>query len=29
MNCTAACPKGLNPARAIAELKKMMIARRH
>ncbi len=29
MNCTVACPKGLNPARAIAELKKMMIARRH
>jgi len=29
MNCTVACPKGLNPARAIAELKKRMIARRH
>jgi len=29
MNCTVACPKGLNPARAIAELKKLMIARRH
>jgi len=29
MNCTAACPKGLNPARAIAETKKMMLARRH
>ena len=22
MNCTSACPKGLNPAKAIAELKK-------
>ena len=29
MNCTVDCPKGLNPARAIAELKKMMITRRH
>ena len=28
MNCTSACPKGLNPARAIAEIKKM-IASRH
>jgi succinate dehydrogenase / fumarate reductase iron-sulfur subunit len=27
MNCTAACPKGLNPARAIAETKKMIAAR--
>ena len=24
MNCTSACPKGLNPAKAIAELKKML-----
>jgi len=28
MNCTAACPKGLNPAKAIAETKKLMQARR-
>jgi succinate dehydrogenase / fumarate reductase iron-sulfur subunit len=28
MNCTKTCPKGLNPARAIAEIKKMMIERR-
>ncbi|MDP9137254.1 MAG: succinate dehydrogenase iron-sulfur subunit [Pseudomonadota bacterium] len=28
MNCAKACPKGLNPARAIAEVKKMMIERR-
>ena len=28
MNCTKACPKGLNPARSIAEIKKMMVARR-
>ncbi len=27
MNCTNTCPKGLNPAKAIAEIKKMMIAR--
>ena len=27
MNCTAACPKGLNPAKAIAGIKKMMVAR--
>ena len=27
MNCTTACPKGLNPAKAIAEIKKMMVAR--
>ena len=27
MNCTRACPKGLNPARAIAEIKKMMVTR--
>lgn len=28
MNCAKACPKGLNPARAIAQIKKMMIERR-
>ena len=27
MNCTRACPKGLNPARSIAEIKKAMVAR--
>lgn len=27
MNCTRACPKGLNPAKAIAEIKKMMVER--
>ncbi|KQP96796.1 succinate dehydrogenase iron-sulfur subunit [Methylobacterium sp. Leaf117] len=27
MNCANACPKSLNPAKAIAEIKKMMIAR--
>jgi succinate dehydrogenase / fumarate reductase iron-sulfur subunit len=27
MNCANACPKGLNPAKAIAEIKKMMVAR--
>ena len=27
MNCTNTCPKGLNPARAIAEIKKLMVAR--
>src|SRR3954451_14885038 len=27
MNCAQTCPKGLNPAKAIAEIKKMMIAR--
>ncbi len=27
MNCTKACPKGLNPAKAIAELKKLMVER--
>jgi len=29
MNCTETCPKGLNPAQAIAETKKMLVARRH
>ena len=28
MNCTKTCPKNLNPAKAIAETKKMMIERR-
>jgi succinate dehydrogenase / fumarate reductase, iron-sulfur subunit len=27
LNCAKACPKGLNPAKAIAEIKNMMIAR--
>ena len=27
MNCANVCPKGLNPAKAIAEVKKMMVAR--
>ncbi len=29
MNCTNTCPKGLNPAKAIAEIKKQMVAREH
>jgi len=29
MNCTNTCPKGLNPAKAIAETKKMLAERRH
>ncbi len=28
MNCSNTCPKGLNPAKAIAEIKKMMIERK-
>ena len=28
MNCTSACPKGLNPARAIGKIKKMLISRK-
>jgi succinate dehydrogenase / fumarate reductase iron-sulfur subunit len=28
MNCTKTCPKGLNPAKSIAEIKKMMVARK-
>ena len=28
MNCAKACPKGLNPAKAIAEIKMMMVERR-
>ena len=29
LNCTQACPKGLNPARAIAEIKRMLLQRLH
>jgi succinate dehydrogenase / fumarate reductase iron-sulfur subunit len=29
MNCTRTCPKGLNPAKAIAETKKLLVERRH
>ena len=28
MNCTRTCPKGLNPAKAIGEIKKLLVARR-
>jgi succinate dehydrogenase/fumarate reductase-like Fe-S protein len=28
MNCAQSCPKGLNPAKAIAEVKKMLVERR-
>ena len=28
MNCTQACPKGLNPAKAIAEIKQLIVERR-
>ena len=28
MNCTNTCPKGLNPAKAIAEVKKMVVERK-
>jgi succinate dehydrogenase / fumarate reductase iron-sulfur subunit len=28
MNCTQTCPKGLNPAKSIAEIKKLMVERR-
>ena len=28
MNCAKACPKGLNPAQAIAEIKKLLVQRR-
>jgi succinate dehydrogenase / fumarate reductase iron-sulfur subunit len=27
MNCTKTCPKHLNPAKAIAEVKKLLLAR--
>ncbi len=29
MNCAQTCPKGLNPAKAIAEIKKMMVERQY
>jgi succinate dehydrogenase / fumarate reductase iron-sulfur subunit len=29
MNCTEACPKDLNPAKAIAEIKQLMLERQH
>ncbi len=29
MNCTDTCPKGLNPAKAIAEIKKLLVQREH
>jgi succinate dehydrogenase / fumarate reductase iron-sulfur subunit len=29
MNCTEACPKDLNPAKAIGAIKKMLVERRH
>jgi succinate dehydrogenase / fumarate reductase iron-sulfur subunit len=29
LNCTEACPKDINPAKAIAEIKKMLVERRH
>jgi succinate dehydrogenase / fumarate reductase iron-sulfur subunit len=29
MNCTRTCPKHLNPAKAIAETKKLLAERRH
>jgi succinate dehydrogenase/fumarate reductase iron-sulfur protein len=28
LNCAPACPKGLNPAKAIAEIRKLMVKRR-
>ena len=28
LNCTKTCPKGLNPGKAIAEIKKLLVARR-
>ncbi|MGH7052225.1 MAG: succinate dehydrogenase iron-sulfur subunit, partial [Stellaceae bacterium] len=28
MNCTRTCPKHLNPAKAIAEIKRLMVLRR-
>ena len=28
MNCANACPKGLNPARAISEIKKMLVLKK-
>ena len=28
MNCTKTCPKGLNPAKAIGEIKQLMVQRK-
>ncbi len=28
MNCTRTCPKNLNPAKAIGEIKELMVVRR-
>ena len=28
LNCTATCPKGLNPGKAIAETKKLLLSRK-
>jgi succinate dehydrogenase / fumarate reductase iron-sulfur subunit len=28
MNCTNTCPKGLNPAKAIGQIKKLMVERK-
>jgi succinate dehydrogenase / fumarate reductase iron-sulfur subunit len=28
MNCTNTCPKGLNPAKAIGEIKQMLVKRK-
>jgi succinate dehydrogenase / fumarate reductase iron-sulfur subunit len=28
MNCAQVCPKGLNPAEAIADIKRAMVARK-
>jgi succinate dehydrogenase / fumarate reductase iron-sulfur subunit len=28
MNCANVCPKGLNPAKAIGEIKKLIVERR-
>jgi succinate dehydrogenase / fumarate reductase iron-sulfur subunit len=29
MNCAQTCPKGLNPAKAIAEIKKLVVERKY
>jgi succinate dehydrogenase / fumarate reductase iron-sulfur subunit len=29
MNCAEACPKDLNPSRAIAEIKRLIVERQH
>jgi len=29
MNCTKTCPKGLNPAKAIGQIKQMIVSRKH